>query len=106
MNYSYPWLEKSYDNANNGMLYGIHINNKTLDSDPAYFPQFLLINERFPQLAGEAEANLNRTEFEKSYQYLTHPFGLVWYNPDWRNYTNHTYTNQDLCVIENARWEV
>lgn len=82
-NLTYPWLELSFEHANDGTLFGLKINDDG-DLDPQHFWQYLLINEYFPNIAPGAEAYLPLSP-EQRFQYLTSPYGLIWYNPDWNN---------------------
>ncbi len=90
LHYRYPWLEKSFENANKGQLFGRKISTPD-DSDPRYFWQFILINERFPNIAPGAEEYLPFSS-EQRFHYITGSFGLVWHNPEWRDYITDART--------------
>lgn len=105
-NHTYDLFEKSYENANRGALYGYKINADS-DIPPAQYPQILLVNKRFPNIAGEANAYLLRKENEGaragslSYElYRSGIYGLVWYDNsgDWPETGDSVIQNADTSM--------
>jgi hypothetical protein len=90
--YTYELWEKAFDNANKGQLYGLKATADPLNSDNlAYkFPQLLLINKRFPELAILADQNLHKdydnpeTNFTIWKQMSTnYVYSIAFYQDDW-----------------------
>lgn len=90
----YQWLEKAYDHANNGALFGLKVEPGVADDmAPSSFPQYLLINENFPNHAEKAEAFImshdpNHNNGKNRQNFITGAFSMTFYNPDWRNYVS------------------
>jgi len=85
-NYTYPFWEMAFDYANKGTLYG----GPSGSPDrllPRRFPQLLLINERFPDLAQDAEDNLDGTYGPEwniwNQLYGVGVYGLIFYHDKW-----------------------
>ena len=57
LNKTFPYVELGFKYANEGTLYGVKIEELRF-APPRQFPQLMLVNERFPDLAQDAYNNM------------------------------------------------
>jgi uncharacterized repeat protein (TIGR02543 family) len=82
LNHTYTYWEMAFDYANQGTLYGLK------EGGPERFPQLLLINERFPNLAADAEAYLESNPYSNvdsiwGQMSRLGIYSLIFYNDNW-----------------------
>jgi len=113
--HDYPYLVKSFENANTGRLVGLKGINENLDSTTAggygLYNQLPLINEHFPTVAETAYSNIDnglitRQSGEGTWGNLMYDsgiWGMLWCHDNWRDYVGPSIQHNPLKNLNETR---